>query len=126
VRSAEDKNSAEVSMKRLLLTGLVFSLLTIPVSAEEKGDEVFNRLDSDNDGQVSREEFLSGKYKVRKGDKEVYHFSYVDPEADEQGNASSNKHKHSLFERLDADRNGAVNRREWQDSVSTGLVLFRF
>jgi Ca2+-binding EF-hand superfamily protein len=113
-------------MKRVLLTGLFVFLLTMPALAVENSDQVFNRFDADNDGQLSLEEFLKGDHSVSKGDDGTFSLSPV-ASGDVTENAElSAKHKRDLFERLDIDNNGAVNRKEWQDSLSTGLVVFRF
>jgi hypothetical protein len=113
-------------MKRLLLTGLFLSLLTLPGLASENSDQVFNRLDSDSDGQITREEFLSGDFSVSTGDDEKFTLFPLAPGDKKEDAELSGKKKRALFERLDVDKNGAVNRREWQDSLSTGMVIFRF
>ncbi len=113
-------------MKRVLLTGLFVSLLTMPALAVENSDQVFTRFDADSDEQITLEEFLKGGHSVSKGDDGTFSLSPVAPGDVPENAELSEKHKRVLFERLDIDKNGAINQKEWQDSLSTGMVIFRF
>lgn len=113
-------------MKRILLTGLFASLLTMPALAVETGDQYFDRIDTDSDEQLSLDEFLKGSHSVSKGGDGTFLLSPVASGEATENAELSEKHKRVLFERLDIDKNGAINRKEWQDSLSTGMVIFRF
>lgn len=113
-------------MKRLLLAGLLLSSLSVPVSAAESGGDIFNRMDIEKDQQLTLDEFLKGDVSVSKGEKNDFLLGPADQGATSVDAATTEKHKRALFERLDVDNNGAVNRKEWMDSVSTGLVIFSY
>jgi hypothetical protein len=114
------------AMKRLLLVGLLLSVFSAQVIAAENSDDVFNRVDIGKDAQITLDEFLQSDIAVSKGEKDVYTMDLTGSGAKDGDAATSEKHKRALFERLDVDKNGAVNRREWMDSLSTGLVIFRY
>lgn len=113
-------------MRKMLLAGLFLSVLSVPVIAAESSDEVFNRIDVEKDEQITLDEFLKGEMSVSKGEKGEFIVGPAGKEGKAGDAATTEKHKRALFERLDVDKNGAVNRREWMDSLSTGLVIFRF
>jgi hypothetical protein len=113
-------------MKRILLAGLLLSVFTVPVLAADSGDDVFNRMDINKDEQITLDEFLKGDIPVSKGKNGEFLLGTSGQKEKNGDAATTEKHKRALFERLDVDKNGAVNRREWMDSLSTGLVIFRF
>jgi Ca2+-binding EF-hand superfamily protein len=113
-------------MKRLLVTGLLLFSLSVPAIAAESGDDIFSRMDIDKDQQITLDEFLKGNISVNKGEKDDFLIGTAGQEGSAGDAATTEKHKQALFERLDLDKNGAVNRKEWMDSVSTGVVIFRY
>ncbi len=113
-------------MKRLLPACLFLCLFTAPVLAGEGLDDLFNRLDAEKDQQLTLDEFLKGDFSVSKGVNDNFQISQDLRQGNNADTATAEKNKRKLFERLDADRNGAVNRKEWMDSLSTGLVIFRY
>ena len=113
-------------MKKMLLAGLFLCVFSVPVIAAESSDEVFNRIDIEKDEQITLDEFLKGDMSVSKGENGEFLLSPAGKEGKDGDAASTEKHKRALFERLDVDNNGAVNRKEWMDSLSTGMVIFRF
>ena len=113
-------------MKRFLLACVFLSLFTAPVIAREGLDDLFNHLDTEKDQQLTLDEFLKGGFSVSKGENENFLISQDLRQGNNADTATAEKNKRKLFERLDADRNGAVNRKEWMDSLSTGLVIFRY
>ena len=113
-------------MKRLVLAGLMLSSLSVPVPAAENGDDIFNRMDTNRDQQLTLDEVLTGDIPVRRGERDEFLLGPTGQREEAVPGNATEKHKRALFERLDADRNGAVSRREWMDSVSTGLVIFRY
>jgi Ca2+-binding EF-hand superfamily protein len=116
----------EGSMKKMLLAGLFLCVISVPVIAAESSDEVFNRIDIDKDGQITLDEFLKGDMPVSKGENGEFILGTSGQEGKNVDAATTEKHKRALFERLDVDNNGAVNRKEWMDSLSTGMVIFRY
>ncbi|MDD3293995.1 MAG: hypothetical protein PHG20_04835 [Geobacteraceae bacterium] len=113
-------------MKRLLPACLFLFLFTAPVLAQEALDDLFNRLDAVKDQQITLDEFLKGEFSVSKGENNNFLISRDLRQGNNVDTAATEKNKRKLFERLDADRNGAVNSKEWMDSLSTGLVIFRY
>jgi Ca2+-binding EF-hand superfamily protein len=113
-------------MKRFLPACLFLCLFTAPVLAGEGLDDLFNRLDAEKDQQLTLDEFLKGDFSVSKGVNDNFQISQDSRQGNNADTATAEKNKRKLFERLDADRNGAVNRKEWMDSLSTGLVIFRY
>jgi Ca2+-binding EF-hand superfamily protein len=109
-------------MKHMVLAGLFLAVFSVPVIAAESSDEVFNRIDIEKDEQITLDEFLKGDMSVNEGE----NGEFLLGTAGQEDAATTEKHKRALFERLDVDNNGAVNRREWMDSLSTGIVIFRY
>jgi Ca2+-binding EF-hand superfamily protein len=115
-----------ISMKRLFLVGLLLSFFSVPAISAESNDEVFSRMDREKDGQLTLDEFLKSDISVSKGENDDFLISSVGVAGKDVDAATTEKHKRALFERLDVDNNGAVNRKEWMDSLSTGMVIFRY
>ncbi len=113
-------------MKHMVLVGLFLSVFSVPVIAAESSDEVFNRIDIEKDEQITLDEFLKGDMSVSKGENGNFLLGTEGPQGKDIDTATTEKHKRALFERLDVDNNGAVNRKEWMDSLSTGMVIFRY
>jgi Ca2+-binding EF-hand superfamily protein len=110
----------------MLLVGLLLSVLTAPALAADSGDDVFKRMDIEKDEQITLDEFLKSDMTVSKGESSEFLLNTARQEGKDIDAATTEKHKRALFERLDVDNNGAVNRKEWMDSLSTGLVIFRY
>jgi hypothetical protein len=126
VRDILQEIITEGSMKRMVLVGLLLSVLTAPALAADSGDDVFKRMDIEKDEQITLNEFLKGDMPVSKGENNEFLVNTAPQEGKDVDAATTEKHKRALFERLDVDNNGAVNRKEWMDSLSTGLVIFRY
>jgi Ca2+-binding EF-hand superfamily protein len=110
----------------MVLVGLLLSVFTVPALAADSGDDVFKQLDIEKDEQITLDEFLKGDMSVSRGKDNEFLLNTALPEGKDGDAATTEKHKRALFERLDVDNNGAVNRKEWMDSLSTGLVIFRY
>lgn len=112
-------------MKPAILAALLVLSLSLQASAAEKSKEIFDHIDADKNQELSLDELLKSDVRIDRGDKGAF---VISPAEKGKGSnlAASDKQKRALFERLDTDKSGTISRREWMDSVSTGIVLFRF
>ena len=110
-------------MKRLILfASFVFvSVFTVGESAAEQ-DDLFNKLDTDRSGIISREEFVSCPL-VRTKDGRIQHRELcTDPDT-----ALSVEEKQRLYDKIDQDKAGAVTRKKLNRfATPDGFAPIRF
>lgn len=113
-------------MKQLIVC--VAAMLTVlgPVAGNAGDEAVFNRLDADKNGQISRDELVKSDLVVvkdAKGQQQVVHRDMV-----KQGNAAAltEAQKQRLFGQIDTDKNGQISRKEWNRASPNGFILWKF
>jgi Ca2+-binding EF-hand superfamily protein len=111
-------------MKLITICSLLVVLLSFPVLAVEVETHVFNSIDMTRDGQITLDELFKSNVKVRK--QAVNRFVVSSTPGKDADPKNAEKQKRELFQTMDTDRNGVVSRKEWVDSISNGIVLFRF
>ena len=107
-------------MHFLMVCGVVGTLLAGGAAAEQ--GTLFEKLDADKSGAISREEFVSCPL-VRDGAGRVQHQDLcADP-----GAALSVEEKHRLFDTIDVDKKGAVTRKKLNRfATPDGFAPIRF
>ncbi len=94
---------------RTLVTLIFCALLfSVPALADDGCGDMFCTIDKDRDGQVSRKEFLGSEVKVDR-QKAVKLF----PDMRDAEQMSEGQLKEKLFERMDRNNDGLLNRDEW-------------
>lgn len=106
----------------------VFVAMTVllPIIGNAEDSTVFNHLDTDKSGHVSKDELLKADLVVvtdAKGQQKVAHRDLL-----KQGEAAAmtEEQKQRLFTHLDEDKSGYVTWKEWSRASPDGFVLFRF
>jgi Ca2+-binding EF-hand superfamily protein len=113
-------------MNHMLRYAVVVMTVLLPVIGNAEDRTVFNRMDADKGGDISREELLKadlGLVTTPNGQKQVVHRDLL-----KQGEAAAmtEEQKQRLFNQLDEDKNGYVTWKEWSRASPDGFVLFRF
>lgn len=110
---------------RAVLAACILLALSVPVIAMD-ADKLFDKLDSDKNGVISREEFTSCpllRVKDQKGKSKIQHGDLcVSP-----GVSLSIEEKNRLFEKLDKDKSGSISRKElYKYATPDGIAPIRF
>lgn len=106
---------------RTILTSILCALLfSVPATGEEDCSELFCRLDRNHDGRVSKKEFLVKKVKVDR-QKAVKLF----PDMRDAEYLDEGALKERLFDRMDKNRNGLLDKDEWT-RMAPNILDIRF
>ena len=114
-------------MKRIIAIAIV-SLLTACVHFSPAADDkLFEALDADKDGVVTIGELESQDLVIETdegGHKEVH-------QPDAAGEAGTTtlmtfEEKRKLFEDIDRNKDGSINRQEWNRASPDGFILWKF
>jgi Ca2+-binding EF-hand superfamily protein len=113
-------------MKHIIVIA-VFSLLVWvanPCCAAD--DQLFDEIDANNDGNVTVKE-LRGQELVIETEKDGHKEVHAD-EAKEAGSTSTMtfEQKRKLLEGIDQNKDGSINRKEWNRASPEGFVLWKF
>lgn len=105
---------------RLIACSLLISLPVGVLAADQGG--LFNKLDADKSGNITREEFISCPL-VRGKDGRIQHQELcADP-----GTALSVEEKSRLYDKIDVDRQGAITRKKLNRfATPDGFAPIRF
>ncbi len=108
-----------------------FSLLLLPLlisvsSIIASETDLFNRIDTDKSGHISKEELLKSDLVVTTstgGQKIVVHRDMI---KDGEAAALTEEQKHNLFKNIDSDKDNYLNSKEWSRASPDGFILFKF
>ena len=113
-------------MKIKLLISIMYLLFSIPVSCMAADEKLFDTLDANKDGKLTKEEVVKSDLTVvtgKDGTKQVQQRNRV---KDTQGAAMTTEEKQKLFETIDQNKDGSVSQKEWNRASPNGFVLWRF
>ncbi len=97
---------------RIMLVSVLFALFfSSPIMADDKLDRLFDRLDKNHDNVISKKEFVDGPVKIDK-QKAVRLF----PGLGDVGHMNEKALKEKLFDRMDKNRDGLLDRSEWHQA----------
>lgn len=113
-------------MNHFVRCAVVLAAVLLPVSGIAENNDVFNHLDADKDGHVSKDELLKADLVVvtdATGQQQVVHRNLM-----KQGEAAAltEEQKHRFFSHLDEDKGGYVTRKEWSRASPDGFILWKF
>jgi Ca2+-binding EF-hand superfamily protein len=115
-----------MKMKNLTRNLMVALALALPVSGYAGDSELFKKLDTDKNSSISKDELLRSDLiiiKDAKGNKKVVH---RDMAKDAETAALTEEQKKHLFDQIDTDKNGYINRKEWSRASKDGFILWKF
>jgi len=113
-------------MNCLLRYMIVVLALVLPVVGNAEESTLFNRLDTDKSGHLSKDELLKSDLVVvtdAKGQKQLVHLDMV---KEGEAAAVTEEQKQRFFEHHDQDKNGYLSSKEWSRASPEGFVLWRF
>jgi len=113
----------KMNVKWLVVAAIMASLVAGAAHASEK---IFNRLDADKSATISRDELVKSDLVVvtgKDGKQQVQHRDLV---RDGQAAALTSEQKHRLFDHIDRDKDGFINRKEWNRASPDGFILWKF
>lgn len=114
----------KMNVKWLFVAAIMASALAATADAGET--RLFNRLDADKSVTISREELVKSDLvlvKDKDGKKQVQH---RDLTGESQAAPLTEDQKHRLFDQIDRDKNGFINRKEWNRASPDGFILWKF
>ena len=114
-------------MKRIIFIPIVFLLTACVHLSPAPNDRLFDTLDADKDGTVTMDELEEQKLVIEideDGDKEVH-------QADASQNEGSTtpmtfEQKRRLLEDIDQNKDGSINRQEWNRASPDGFIFWKF
>ena len=113
-------------MPRTRILSVCIALLALPFVVSAADDKLFDKLDSNKDGSISREEFISCplvRSKDASGKDRIQHKDLCA----KPGAALSVQDKQRLFDKVDTDRSNNINRKEfYKFATPDGFAPIRF
>lgn len=113
-------------MKQVVPSIVLLMALMLPVVAIAGDTKLFNALDTDKNGSISKDELLKGDLAVVKGPKGKLKVVHRDMLKDGSAAAMTEEQKKRLFDQLDTDKNGQISRKEWSRASRDGFILLKF
>lgn len=113
----------KMNMKWLCVVTIMASLVAGTAHASEK---IFKRLDSDKSASISRDELVKSDLVVVQGKDGKQQVQHRDLIKDGQAAALTEEQKHRLFDHIDRDKDGFINRKEWNRASPNGFILWKF
>lgn len=114
----------KTNMKWLLVAAVLVSALA--ATAEAGDQNLFKQLDVDKSDSLSRDELMKSDLVAvpdKDGKKRIQHRDLV---KDGQAAPLTADQKHRLFDQIDRDKNGFINRKEWNRASPDGFILWKF
>ena len=113
-------------MKRSIVISIFLLLTALVYPCFAADDQLFDAIDANNDGTVTVEELRAQELVIeteKDGHKEVH--------ADEAQNEGSTtpmtlEQKRRLLEDIDQNKDGSINRQEWNRASPDGFILWKF
>lgn len=113
-------------MKQLIVCAATALTVLGPVAGNANDEALFNRLDGDKNGQVSRDELVKSDLVVVKDAKGRHHVVHRDMVKQGDAAALTETQKQRLFGQIDADKSGQISRKEWNRASPNGFILWKF
>ncbi|SJZ78656.1 EF hand [Trichlorobacter thiogenes] len=106
------------------ITALVLALV-LPVAAVAGDTKLFNAIDTDKSGTVSRDELLKADLHLVTTPKGQ---QVVKRDMVKAGTAAAmtEEQKKRLFDQVDTDKSGHISKKEWSRASRDGLILLKF
>ena len=116
----------ESNVKRALLVFAIAALMAIPVICPAADDRLFDKLDTNKDGIISKDELMKNDLVIvtgKDGTRRVQHRDLV-----EEGEAAALTEEQSrrLFESIDHENRSYINRKAWSRASPDGFILWKF
>jgi hypothetical protein len=124
---ANQNHYQELCMKRSILITMLSVMLALPAACLAGDDQLFDKLDTNKDGTLSKEELTKNDLVIvprKDGKKQVQSRDAAGDSKQSQAMTAEDKKK--LLDSIDQDKNGSISRKEWNRSSPDGFVLWRF
>jgi hypothetical protein len=114
-------------MKRSILITILSILLALPAVSLAGDDKLFDKLDTNKDGTLSKDEVMKNDLVVVPREDGTKQVQSRDSAKDAKAPATmSAEDKKKLLGSIDQDKNGSISRKEWNRASPDGFVLWRF
>ncbi len=113
----------KMNMKWLYVVAIMAPLIAGTAHAAEK---IFKQLDTDKSATISRDELVKSELVVVQGKDGKQQVQHRDLAKDSQAAALTEEQKHRLFDHIDRDKDGFINRKEWNRASPDGFILWKF
>jgi Ca2+-binding EF-hand superfamily protein len=115
-----------MSMKNLTRYSMIVLALALPVSGYAGDSELFKKLDTDKNSSISKDELLKSDLVIIKDAQGKQNVVHRDMAKDAETAAMTEEQKKHLFDQIDTDKNGYINRKEWSRASQNGFILWKF
>jgi hypothetical protein len=106
-----------------LIFTMLFSLYFFsgPAIADEVGSSLFNKIDKNADGKISKQEFVGSSHHEVNRKKVIQFF----PGFKDLSSMQEDEYRSRLFDAMDMDKNGLLDKEEWH-KIAPNILELRF
>lgn len=106
-------------------TCIIGSMLLCSSLATADDNDIFNKIDTDKSGTISQEELLKADLVIKKQADGTDIVTLSKLVSDGGAAFMTMEQKKKLFNKLDVDKNGKIDRKEWSNCSKDGCIIWK-